>query len=132
MWRALFILILFPFYAQAQATQQSPIKVRKVKSFIRADFNEKTNRLVAVDKYGNTNDTAIISFHMLLSIDGLNNVDSSSSSSLTPKMAQWIKVGRNKAQIRFYRIKAMDTDGNIISLPNIVYTLRPSHNQDSD
>ncbi len=69
---------------------------------------------------------------MLLSVEGMNNVDSSNSSQLTATMAQWIKVAYNKANIRFYDIKARDKNGNIIELPNMVYTIHSKENQDSD
>lgn len=124
--------VLCSLNVKAQSVQQSQITVRKEKTFIKATFDEKNSRLLAIDKYGNANDTAIIFFRMLLSVEGMNNVDSSNSSQLTATMAQWIKVAYNKANIRFYDIKARDKNGNIIELPNMVYTIHSKENQDSD
>jgi len=109
-------------YAQQKApVKKGTIKIQKRGQLARIIFDDANYRLIGMDYYGNIMDTTVMEFQMFVTIKGIFYKTSTVGSALNNEMQQLIERRDNKTILYFKNIKAKDTDGKIITIPELKY-----------
>lgn len=112
-------LLLLPFIISAQEiTNRGTIKVEKKGNIKAVVFDNVNLRLVAIDTYGNMNDTAVIAFRIKTTIKGVAYDEPTEGASLSKEMRYLLSRVDGATLIYFSEIKVKDKYGNLINWPD--------------
>ncbi len=126
----LFISIIAP--AQEKENENhGTFKIQKKGQLVKVIFDDVNYRLVGIDQYGNVLDTAVVEFHMGVTIKGIYNEEAAMGYKLSRQMQQLLGNADQTSKIFFDKIKAKDRSGNIIEMPKFSYSIG-SVNKDYD
>lgn len=114
----IFLLIL-PFCISAQeTTKHGTIKVEKKGNIKAVVFDNVNLRLVAIDSYGNMNDTAVIAFRIKTTVKGVAYDEPTEGASLSKEMKYHLSRIDGATLLYFSEIKVKDKYGNLINWPD--------------
>ncbi len=111
------LLISFNFSAQ-ETTNRGTIKVEKKGNIKAVVFDNVNLRLVAIDTYGNMNDTAVLAFRIKTTVKGVAYDEPTEGSSLSKEMRYRLSRVDGATLIYFSEIKVKDKYGNLINWPD--------------
>jgi hypothetical protein len=112
-------------YATAQDDinpRRGIVTVKKTGLLAYIKFDEVNYRLIGIDLYGNIIDTAVIQFTMRASINGIAYNETVVGNSLSAHMQQILYRRDNATTLFFTAIKAKDTKGTLLDMPDFKFT----------
>lgn len=124
------IFTLIIFCSQQLWSQESPnprrgiVKVQKTGLLAFIKFDNVNYRLIAIDRYGNINDTAVVEFTIRCSIRGLAYKETTASGNLSMHLQQLLYRRDGTTTLYFSKIKARDKNGTLLEMPDFKYTFR--------
>lgn len=119
--RAVALFLLFLSGNNLLFSQQSgTISVRKTETFSKAVFDNDSYKLVALDRYGNPQDNAIISFVVSYAKKGKTESYRCSGSAIPAPVAKDLQKMKTATKIYFTEIKTQDADGHLQDLPDVI------------
>ncbi len=113
-----FLFITATLCTSAQDDKHGTIKVQKKANNIRTlIFDNVNNRLVGKDHSGNILDSAVISYTVLLTIQGVAHEEKVIGSTLSPRMQNSISRVDGGTTIFFSDIKVKEKNGSLLDWP---------------
>lgn len=119
--RALSILSFFILFAGTSMAQQDPptIKVKKTSDLVKAEFDNVNLKLIALDRFGNPKENAIVSF--VLWIKETPEVPyTCKTENLTREMLNALNSCKKATKIFFTNVLAQEADGHQVKLPDVI------------
>lgn len=113
---SIFLLIL-TFCASAQEDNRGTIKVQKKGNVYAVMFDNVNNRLIGQDNYGNILDSAVISYNVMLTIQGIAYEEKVLGTTLSKTMQNRIKRVDGGTTLFFTEIKVKEKNGKVIDWP---------------
>lgn len=113
---SIFLLIL-TFCATAQEETRGTIKVQKKGNVYAVMFDNVNNRLIGKDNYGNILDSAVVSYSVMLTIQGIAYEEKVLGTTLSNTMQNRIKRVDGRTTLFFTEIKVKEKNGKVIDWP---------------
>jgi hypothetical protein len=114
----LILFLVFPIALRSQEVQK--IKIKKEKSFLKAEFDETNYKVVAIDKYGNPHEEVIKSFVVSYSENGNLYEAPVSGNTFPDKTINFLtKKKKTATKVCLRKIKAEDDEGHLEDLPDL-------------
>lgn len=110
-------LLIITFCASAQEDNRGTIKVQKKGNVYAVIFDNVNNRLIGKDNYGNILDSAVVSYNVMLTIQGIAYEDKIQGTTLSKTMQNRIKRVDGGTILFFTDIKVKEKNGKIIDWP---------------
>lgn len=110
-------LIIFTFSAIAQEDNRGTIKLQKKGNVFAVLFDNVNNRLVGKDEYGNILDSAVVSFNVMITIQGIAYQETIIGTTLSRKMQNQITRVDRGTTLFFTDIKVKEKNGKVIDWP---------------
>lgn len=110
-------LLIITFCATAQEDNRGTIKVQKKGNVYAVIFDNINNRLIGKDNYGNILDSAVVSYNVMLTIQGIAYEDKIQGTTLSKSMQNRIKRVDGGTTLFFTDIKVKEKNGKIIDWP---------------
>lgn len=110
-------LIIVTFSASAQEDNRGTITVQKKGNVFAVLFDNVNNRLVGKDEYGNILDSAVVSFNVMTTIQGIAYEESVIGTTLSRKMQNQITRVDRGTTLFFTDIKVKEKSGKTIEWP---------------
>lgn len=110
-------LLIITFCASAQEDNRGTIKVQKKGNVYAVIFDNVNNRLIGKDNYGNILDSAVVSYNVMLTIQGIAYEDKIQGTTLSKSMQNRIKRVDGGTTLFFTDIKVKEKNGKIIDWP---------------
>lgn len=110
-------LLIITFCASAQEDNRGTIKVQKKGNVYAVIFDNVNNRLIGKDNYGNILDSAVVSYNVMLTIQGIAYEDKIQGTTLSKSMQNRIKRVDGGTTLFFADIKVKEKNGKIIDWP---------------
>lgn len=110
-------LLIITFYASAQEDNRGTIKVQKKGNVYAVIFDNVNNRLIGKDNYGNILDSAVVSYNVMLTIQGIAYEDKIQGTTLSKTMQNRIKRVDGRTTLFFTDIKVKEKNGKVIDWP---------------
>ena len=119
-------LIILTFSSSAQEDNRGTIKVQKKGNVYAVLFDNVNNRLVGKDNYGNVLDSAVISFHAMVTIQGIAYEETITGTTLSDIMQSRIRRVDRGTSLFFTDIKVKEKNGKVIDWPKFSVKLGAS------
>lgn len=116
------LCLILLFCASYKLSAQQPtntIKVKKAEDLVKAEFDNVNLKLIAVDRFGNPRESAILSYVLWIKTDP-DKPYYSKSFSITPEMQQALNTCKSSTKIFFTNIVAQEADGHQVKLPDVI------------
>ncbi len=110
-------LITITFSVSAQEDNRGTIKVQKKGNVFAVMFDNVNNRLVGKDEYGNILDSAVVSFNVMTTVQGIAYEESVVGTTLSRKMQNQITRVDRGTTLFFTDIKVKEKSGKVIDWP---------------
>lgn len=110
-------LITLTFCASAQEDNRGTIKVQKKGNVYAVMFDNVNNRLIGKDNYGNILDSAVVSYNVMLTIQGIAYEEKVQGTTLSTTMQNRIKRVDGRTTLFFTDIKVKEKNGKVIDWP---------------
>lgn len=110
-------LILIAFSASSQEDNRGTIKIQKKGNVFAVIFDNVNNRLVGKDEYGNILDSAVVSFNVMITIQGIAYEETVVGTTLSRKMQNQITRVDRGTTLFFTDIKVKEKSGKVIDWP---------------
>ena len=127
----LFLLIL-TFQASAQEDKRGTIKVQKKGNVYAVLFDNINNRLVGKDNYGNILDSSVVSYNVMLTIQGIAYKETIQGTTLSVSMQNRIKRVDGVTTLFFTDIKVKEKNGTLIDWPKFSTKLGSSFEKEEN
>ncbi len=131
-----FTLLLFFTLTLTLSAQEDEhrgtIKVEKRGQLAKVVFDNVNYRLIGIDQYGNTMDSAVVEFQMSVTIKGIFYSEKTVGPALTYQMQQLLGKCDRTSTLFFEKIKAKDKKGTLVNMPKFQYQLAYTKNENSD
>ena len=111
------LIILLSTNARAQEDKRGTIKVQKKGKIQSVMFDNVTNRLVGMDRYGNVLDSAVSSYKMMVTIQGIAYEEKVVGTTLSSNMQNRIKRVDGGTTVFFTEIKVKEKNGTFLDWP---------------
>ena len=111
------LLLTLTFCAYAQEDNRGTIKVQKKGNVYAVMFDNVNNRLIGQDNYGNILDSAVISYNVMLTIQGIAYEEKVLGTTLSNTMQNRIKRVDGRTTLFFTDIKVKEKNGKVIDWP---------------
>lgn len=117
--KQLFILFLLTltFSLSAQEDNRGTIKVQKKGNTYAVMFDNVNNRLIGKDYYGNILDSAVVSYNVMVTIQGIAYEEKVVGTTLSNTMQNRISRVDGATTIFFTQIKVKEKNGTLIDWP---------------
>ncbi len=109
--------LISTFCTFAQENNRGTIKVQKKGNVYAVLFDNVNNRLVGKDNYGNVLDSAVISFHVMVTIQGIAYEETITGTTLSDIMQSRIRRVDRGTTLFFTNIKVKEKKGTLIDWP---------------
>lgn len=119
-------LIILTFSSSAQEDNRGTIKVQKKGNVYAVMFDNVNNRLIGKDNYGNILDSAVVSYNVMLTIQGIAYEEKVLGTTLSTTMQNRIKRVDGRTTLFFTDIKVKEKNGKIIDWPKFSVKLGAS------
>ncbi|CAN5417133.1 hypothetical protein BH10BAC1_BH10BAC1_18800 [soil metagenome] len=106
-----FLLLLFSYTLSAQEDNRGTIKVQKKGKINSVIFDNINNRLIAQDVYGNILDSAVVSYNVMVTIQGVAYAEQVVGTTLSTTMQQRIQRVDGGTTLFFTKIKVKEKNG---------------------
>jgi hypothetical protein len=117
-----FLFLLSPIGLRSQDIQK--IKIKKEKTFLKAEFDETSYKVVAIDKYGNPHEEVIKSFVVSYSENGNLYEAPVVGNTFPDKTINFLtKKKKTATKVCLRKIKAEDSEGHLEDLPDLCNVL---------
>lgn len=114
----LFIFFLALTYSlSAQEDKRGTIKIQKKGNTYAILFDNVNNRLVGKDNYGNILDSAVVSYNVMITIQGIAYEEAVVGTKLSSTMQNKINRIDNETTLFFTKIKVKEKNGLLIDWP---------------
>ena len=110
-------LITFAFSVSAQEENRGTITVQKKGNVLALIFDNVNNRLVGKDECGNILDSAVVSFNVMTTVQGIAYEESVIGTTLSRKMQNQITRVDRGTTLFFTDIKVKEKSGKVIDWP---------------
>lgn len=110
-------LIILTFSANSQEDNRGTIKVQKKGNVFAVIFDNVNNRLVGKDEYGNILDSAVVSFNVMITVQGIAYEETIIGTTLSRKMQNQITRVDRGTTLFFTDIKVKEKNGKVIDWP---------------
>ncbi|HEY0031536.1 MAG TPA: hypothetical protein VGC65_12300 [Bacteroidia bacterium] len=110
-------LLLITFSASAQENNRGTIKVQKKGTLYAVLFDNINNRLIGQDMYGNILDSSVVSFTILVTIQGVAYQENIPGNTLSPSFQQKISRVDGGTTLFFSNIKVKDSNNTFADWP---------------
>jgi len=112
--------------SQVLRAQDPPsIKVRKSSNLAKAVFDNTSDKLIVMDRYGNPTESRILTYRLHIKLKRETKVFDGHSNSLTPEMMRFLKGLSSATKLFFTDIKAEEEGGHLTELPDVIETWFP-------
>ena len=112
-------LLCLTYSISAQEDHRGTIKVQKKGNTQAVMFDNVNNRLVAKDYYGNILDSAVVSYNVLVTIQGIAYEEQVTGTTLSPTMQNRISRVDGGTTLFFTEIKVKEKNGTLIDWPKL-------------
>ena len=126
----LFFFIFLSFSIVAQQDNRGTIKVQKKGKVYSIFFDNVNNRLIGKDYYGNILDSAVVSFEVMVTIQGIATQETVIGTTLSPTMQNKIKRVDKGATLFFTNIKVKEKNGTLIDWPKFTSKIGLSYEKE--
>ena len=109
--------VILTFWAPAQEENHGTIKVQKKGNVYAVMFDNVNNRLIGKDNYGNILDSVVVSFNVMLTIQGIAYEEKIVGTTLSKTMQNRITRIDKGTTLFFTEIKVKEKNGKIIDWP---------------
>lgn len=96
------------------------IKVRKSSNLAKAVFDNTSDKLIVMDRFGNPTENRILFYRLHIKLKRETKVFEGHSNSLTPDMLNFLKGLSSATKLFFTDIKAEEEGGHLTELPDVV------------
>lgn len=114
-----FILLLCTHQVLRAQQPTNTIKVKKAEDLVKAEFDNVNLKLIAVDRFGNPRESAVLSYVLWIKTDP-DKPYYSKNFAITPEMQQALNTCKSSTKIFFTNIVAQETDGHQVKLPDVI------------
>lgn len=112
-----FLFHIGSFSQESTESNRGTIKVQKKGNVFAVIFDNVNNRLVGKDEYGNILDSAVVSFHVMITIQGIAYEETVVGTTLSRKMQNQITRVDRGTTLFFTDIKVKEKSGQTIDWP---------------
>lgn len=126
----LILLLTFTFSISAQEDNRGTIKVQKKGSIHSLMFDHVNSRLIGKDRYGNILDSAVVSYTVLVTIQGVAYQENIPGTTLSQSMQGRISRIDGGSTLFFSNIKVKDKTGTYIDWPKFSTKLGYSYEKE--
>ncbi len=116
----MFVFALLVTTAPVLAQEPPSIKVRKSANLAKAVFDNTSDRLLVMDRFGNPTEARILYFRLHVKLKRETRVFEGHSNKLTTEMLNCLKGLNNATQLFFTNIKAEEEGGHLTELPDAI------------
>lgn len=123
-----YLLLAFGFLilCQVSRAQEPPsIKVRKSSNLAKAVFDNTSDKLIVMDRFGNPTESRILYYRLHIKLKRETKIFEGHSNSLTPEMLNFLKGLSSATKLFFTDIKAEEEGGHLSELPDVIETWFP-------
>lgn len=118
MKKLLFLFLLtFTYSLAAQEDNRGTIKLQKKGNTYAVMFDNVNNRLIGKDYYGNILDSAVVSYNVMITIQGIAYEEKVVGTTLSNTMQNRIKRVDGTTTLFFTQIKVKEKNGTLIDWP---------------
>ncbi len=121
----LLALSLITLSSVLKAQDPPSIKVRKSSNLAKAVFDNTSDKLIVMDRFGNPTESRILSYRLHIKLKRETKVFEGHSNSLTPEMMSFLKGLSSATKLFFTDIKAEEEGGHLTDLPDVIETWFP-------
>lgn len=119
-FRITITLLFFLFSVLSHSQEVQKIKIKKEKSFLKAEFDNTQYKVVAIDKYGNPHEEVIRSFVVSYKEDENVYEAPVMGNTFPDKTINFLtKKKKTATKICLKKIKAEDSEGHLEDLPDL-------------
>ncbi|MCX6296502.1 MAG: hypothetical protein NTX97_10625 [Bacteroidetes bacterium] len=126
----LFLFIFLSFSLIAQQDNGGTIKVQKKGQVYSIFFDNVNNRLIGKDYYGNILDSAVVSFDVMVTIQGIASQETVIGTTLSSTMQNKIKRVDKGTTLFFSNIKVKEKNGTLIDWPKFTSKIGLAYEKD--
>ena len=121
------IFVLYFFLSSINLFAQEPqtIKIKRESSLVKAVFDITESRLFVVDRYGNPQENKITAYKLYVKARKETKEFSGFSNALNGEMINYLNKQNKATKIFFTEISALDDNGHLVKLPDVVDTWFP-------
>ncbi|MCC6372284.1 MAG: hypothetical protein IT236_14875 [Bacteroidia bacterium] len=124
---SIIIILFFTFCGTNGLSAQEPatIKVRKESNLSKAEFDNTERKLMVVDRFGNLKENKIASYKLYVKTKRETKEFEGYGNSLSAEMIKYLNKQSSATKIFFTEISAVDDDGHLVKLPDVINTWFP-------
>ncbi len=111
------LFFLNTFAQESSESNRGTIKVQKKGNVYAVIFDNVNNRLIGKDNYGNILDSAVVSFNVMLTIQGIAYEEKIQGTTLSKSIQNRIKRLDGGTTLFFTDIKVKEKNGKVIDWP---------------
>jgi len=124
---SIIIILFFTLCGNNGLSAQEPatIKVRKESNLSKAEFDNTERKLMVVDRFGNLKENKIASYKLYVKTKRETKEFEGYGNSLSVEMIKYLNKQSSATKIFFTEISAVDDDGHLVKLPDVINTWFP-------
>lgn len=122
----IFSIVLFSVNSIAQNStneKRGTIRVRKTGDLVKIMYDNVNYRLIGVDRFGNLLENAVVSYQVMVTIQGVFHSEKIVGSTLSTSMQNTLSRCGERTPVYFKKIKAKDKNGSLLDMPDFQYLI---------